>query len=321
MAHVGEIPVDVHLSTAAPLSFIGQRLFDELRWRNLGSLVSLKTVASADAVAALAKYLGLVRQDNLRGFVFKLVTPSGQAMDIRVVVVAELRGFRVVLGTDFLDHYQPMRVAMFTRQGSFIEVDAGIKIPLNPKGVMMFPGAMSDEAFDLAIDVFTDGACAGNGGQGMAGYAVVFPGFGGMDWSGRLAGELQTSNRAEFAAFVRALKAAKKIDKNGHRSLRVYTDSQLLIDSVENYLAKWRANGWKTHEGEPVKNRDLLEAIHDLMSNKDGIPRVVEFVHVPAHSGEPSWTARWNHEADARARDAARTPLQPQPPQPQPPQA
>jgi hypothetical protein len=60
MAHVGDIPVEVHLATAAPLSFIGKRLFDELRWRNLGTVVSLSKIDSADAVASLAKYVGLV---------------------------------------------------------------------------------------------------------------------------------------------------------------------------------------------------------------------------------------------------------------------
>jgi ribonuclease HI len=42
----------------------------------------------------------------------------------------------------------------------------------------MFPGAMSEIHFDVAIDIFTDGASSFNGDQAAAkaGYAVVFPG-------------------------------------------------------------------------------------------------------------------------------------------------
>ncbi len=116
---------------------------------------------------------------------------------------------------------------------------------------------------------------------------------------------MQTNNRAEFAAFIRDLQISKVIDKNGHCPQRVHTDSRLLIDSVEKYSAEWRANGWITAEGESVKNRDLLETIQDLMTNDGKQPTVVEFVHVSAQSGDTTWTARWNHEADVRARAAA----------------
>jgi hypothetical protein len=134
-AQVGDIPVEVHLATAAPLSVFGQRLFDELRWRNLVTVVSVSKIASADAVTSLAKYVGLLRQKKLRGFVFKLATPSaGKYVEIRAAVVAELRGFRVLLGGDFLSRHQPMQVALMTDQGSFIQIKGGTNIPPQSQG-------------------------------------------------------------------------------------------------------------------------------------------------------------------------------------------
>ena len=145
------------------------------------------------------------------------------------------------------------------------------------------------------IDVFTDGACLDNGRvNARAGYAVVFPSQPALDLAGRLEGPTQTNNRAEYTAVLAALRQTT-------RPLRVHTDSKLLIDSMTTWLPSWKRQNWKKAGGGQVLNKDLLQAIDELMAT-----RKVEFVHVPAHTGGSDWKSQWNDVADQRAQSAAK---------------
>ena len=37
------------------------------------------------------------------------------------------------------------------------------------------------------------------------------------------------------------------------------TDSQLMLNSMTNWLPGWKTKGWKTAAGKPVKNQDLID--------------------------------------------------------------
>src|SRR5919202_1820784 len=39
------------------------------------------------------------------------------------------------------------------------------------------------------------------------------------------------------------------------------TDSQLVLDSMTTWIAGWKRKGWRTAGGQPVKNRDLVQAL------------------------------------------------------------
>jgi ribonuclease HI len=41
----------------------------------------------------------------------------------------------------------------------------------------------------------------------------------------------------------------------------VVTDSQLMLNSMTQWLPGWKRKGWKTAAGKPVKNQDLLTAL------------------------------------------------------------
>uniref|UniRef100_A0A914YBH6 ribonuclease H n=1 Tax=Panagrolaimus superbus TaxID=310955 RepID=A0A914YBH6_9BILA len=88
----------------------------------------------------------------------------------------------------------------------------------------------------------------------------------------------------------------KQARDNGLNALKICTDSKLLISSMDNWLKKWKANGWKTAKGQAVKNRDLLEAIDGVRKDVS-----VEFKHVYGHVG-----IHGNEMADALAREGAR---------------
>lgn len=61
---------------------------------------------------------------------------------------------------------------------------------------------------------------------------------------------------------------------------------------MNDWMPKWKRNGWVTATGGEVKNRDLLEKIDDLRSDVKA-----EFVHVDGHAG-----IYGNEKADELAR-------------------
>lgn len=105
--------------------------------------------------------------------------------------------------------------------------------------------------------VWTDGACSGNPGPGGWAAIVVPPAEAGGEPVERSGGEPQTTNnRMELTAALEGLRALPA----GSRAA-IVTDSQLMINSMTQWLPGWKRKGWKTAAGKPVKNQDLLEAL------------------------------------------------------------
>ncbi|CAD6190118.1 unnamed protein product [Caenorhabditis auriculariae] len=131
--------------------------------------------------------------------------------------------------------------------------------------------------FEDAKVVYTDGACSNNGkGHAKAGWGIYWGDNHEWNAFGAVHGPA-TNNRGELLAVQKALETAEinEMDK-----LVIRTDSNLLIKSMEQFMKKWKKNGWKTTSGEPVKNQDLLTSIDDLTKKVK-----VKFEHVRGHSG------------------------------------
>ena len=134
------------------------------------------------------------------------------------------------------------------------------------------------------VEIHTDGACSGNPGPGGWG-AVIRYGKNVKELSG---GEAETTNnRMEMLAAIEALRCLK-------RSCRVIlsTDSTYVRNGITKWLSGWRARGWKTAAGKPVKNQDLWEALERETARHD-----VEWRWVKGHAGDPG-----NERADELAR-------------------
>ena len=88
------------------------------------------------------------------------------------------------------------------------------------------------------VELFTDGACLGNPGPG--GWAALLrSGRHERQMSG---GEPQTTNnRMELMAAISALEVLKR-----PCSVSLTTDSQYVKRGVEEWLSRWRANGWRS---------------------------------------------------------------------------
>lgn len=141
---------------------------------------------------------------------------------------------------------------------------------------------------------FTDGSMS----PGRAGYAVVWPDHQEHNHSARiLDGEL-TNNRAEFKAILHAIRHSFNIDEKCERTLIIYTDSMLMVNTATKWIHEWRDRGWKKADGNQVKNLDLVKELHSLLNT-----RPMRFMYVPAHTGGDDWKSRWNSVADELARN------------------
>jgi ribonuclease HI len=153
------------------------------------------------------------------------------------------------------------------------------------------------EKNDNQFCVFTDGACNFNGKKNAsAGYAVVFPNNKEYNFSERLLNN-PTNNRAEYCGIIKALEIANKIDPKNKEILYIYTDSELLINSVTKWIKGWKKNNWMTAKKTPVLNKDLLIKIDNFINQ-----RSVIFKHVKAHTNNMDWESYWNNIADIMAK-------------------
>lgn len=104
--------------------------------------------------------------------------------------------------------------------------------------------------------IWTDGACSGNPGPG-GWAAIVVPPEGAGDPVEHSGGEPHTTNnRMELSAALFGLRALAD-----GTDVCVVTDSQLLVNSMTQWIEGWRRKGWKTASGSPVKNVDLVQAL------------------------------------------------------------
>jgi ribonuclease HI len=132
--------------------------------------------------------------------------------------------------------------------------------------------------------VATDGSCLRN------------PGPGGWCWyaddgSWAAGGEADTTNnRMELTAVAMLFEVVPT-----GRPVHVVADSSYVIDALTKWRHGWKRRGWRTASGEPVKNRDLMERLDELMA-----AHAPTFEWVRGHDGHPA-----NEAADVRARAAA----------------
>jgi len=134
------------------------------------------------------------------------------------------------------------------------------------------------------VIIHTDGACRHNPGPG--GWAAVLR-YG--EHVKEITGSepSTTNNRMELQAAIASLRALKK-----PCSVELVTDSKYLRDGVTRWMARWKANGWKTVERVSVKNRDLWEQLDAECARHE-----VTWSWVRGHVGHPD-----NERCDELAR-------------------
>jgi len=134
------------------------------------------------------------------------------------------------------------------------------------------------------VKIWTDGACSGNPGPG--GYGAILQ-FGEREKELSGGESATTNNRMELMAAIVALEALTR-----PCAVDLHTDSQYVRNGVTQWLAGWKARGWKTADRKPVKNEELWRRLEEASERHD-----VAWHWVRGHAGD-----EMNERADALAR-------------------
>ncbi|OAU99958.1 MULTISPECIES: DNA polymerase III subunit epsilon [Moraxella] len=124
---------------------------------------------------------------------------------------------------------------------------------------------------------YTDGACKGNGKQGVSagGWGVYLQYFNGDErhlWGGE---PDTTNNRMELMAAITALEATP-----AQIPLQLWTDSGYVKDGITQWIGGWKSRGWKKADGKPVLNQDLWQRLDQLTQN-----RIIDWQWIKGHAG------------------------------------
>ncbi len=122
------------------------------------------------------------------------------------------------------------------------------------------------------VQIYTDGACSGNPGNG--GYCAILV-YGDKEKVVSGAVSDTTNNRMELTAAIVGLKTLKE-----PCDVELFSDSSYLVDAFNlGWIDGWRSNGWKTSGKKPVKNVDLWEELLSL-----GERHSIKYVKVKGHA-------------------------------------
>lgn len=133
--------------------------------------------------------------------------------------------------------------------------------------------------------VFTDGASEGNPGPGGWGAVHVVDGEVVDEAMGSEAHT--TNNQMELTAMIAGLKMLPT-----SADTDVYTDSKLIVDTLNEWAKKWKADGWRKKSSGPIANLELVKEALALSEERPS----VRIQWIRAHSGN-----RWNEYADSLA--------------------
>jgi len=141
------------------------------------------------------------------------------------------------------------------------------------------------------IIIYTDGSSRGNPGPGGWGTIVatdeLVTEFGGGE-------KRTTNNRMELASAIEALRFVR--DLGSAYSIDMRADSSYVINGITKWVAGWEQNGWKNSKKEEVLNRDLWEALAEVVSDVKMSGSKISWRYTPGHSGIPG-----NERADVIA--------------------
>lgn len=135
----------------------------------------------------------------------------------------------------------------------------------------------------MKVRIYTDGACSENPGPG--GWASVWMSDNNIKViSG--CNPKTTNNQMELTAVVVSLRRIVSNHCKGD-TYEVYSDSAYVVNSINNnWIDRWRLNGWKTSKGDDVKNVELWMECLKLLSQIRQMGIKITFIKVKGHSGD-----------------------------------
>ena len=123
------------------------------------------------------------------------------------------------------------------------------------------------------MEIYTDGGCEPNPGQGGYGVVLLHPKKR-AEASGGF--RLTTNNRMEIIAAIAGLEMLKQPCQ-----VTIYSDSKYVVDAMmEGWVAAWKKKGWWRKRTERPENVDLWQRLDALCQTHK-----VEFRWVKGHAG------------------------------------
>ena len=134
------------------------------------------------------------------------------------------------------------------------------------------------------VEIYTDSGCKGNQNPINIGACAYILMCDGHIKEGGSSHRNTTNNAMELLAVLSALRCLKY-----RCNVTIYSDSAYITNAVnQGWITRWIANGWRTANRKPVKNKQLWLELHDELNKHE-----VTMTHVRAHSGN-----KWNERVD-----------------------
>ena len=122
------------------------------------------------------------------------------------------------------------------------------------------------------VNIYTDGACRGNPGDGGWGVLIKYENTSKEIYGGE---KNTTNNKMELKAAIEGLKAL-----NESCIVNLTTDSKYVMQGITSWIDNWKKNNWKSSTKKDVKNKDLW-----LLLDKHVSMHKVKWFWVKGHSG------------------------------------
>lgn len=137
-----------------------------------------------------------------------------------------------------------------------------------------------------SVQIFTDGACRGNPGEG--GWGVLLR-YGAVEKEDYGYAADTTNNQMELMAAIKGLEALKQ-----PCAVTLTTDSNYVIQGITQWITGWKAKNWKNAKKKSVKNKALWQRLEQALGEHE-----IQWQWVKGHSGHAE-----NERVDALANKA-----------------
>lgn len=139
------------------------------------------------------------------------------------------------------------------------------------------------EPDDDLMKIYTDGSSQGNGKPGArAGLGVYFGPNDERNLAERLPGIIQTNQRAELLAMLRAMELVPVT-----QGIKILTDSKYSIACATDWVVNWEKNNWKNSAKKDVMNQDIIRPLVAKKRERAAAGAATEFEWVKGHSTDP----------------------------------
>lgn len=131
---------------------------------------------------------------------------------------------------------------------------------------------------DNALSIYTDGSSLSHPRRGGIGYRFVTVGEDGREVThdSEHAGYREATNQQmELLACIKAINEATgrnaPFDLSRYTKIVIYTDSQYVVENLNNARSAWPHADWTTADGTPVRNAELWKELARLTTQRYGI--------------------------------------------------